>query len=125
MKKYYDVDLINYDGQEVKFKMSLGTREILAFEEVYQELTGKDNVTLFNSMNKIKAGDLKAIIALSVATLHEVNQQGIVKKQPITFNYFDDNFDLFANLPRVQEGFEVIFKDLKIKEDKEDQVQGK
>lgn len=125
MKKYFDIDLIDFDGVERPFKMCLGTREILAFEDVYQELTGDKKATLFNSMAKIQNGDLKAIIALSVATLHEVNKQGVMKKQTLTFNYFDDNFDLFENLPRIQEGFEVIFKDLKVKEDKEDKAQGK
>lgn len=125
MKKYFDVNLINFEGEEVPFRMALATREIISFEEIYQELTGNKKATLFNSMDKIKSGDLKALIALSLATLHKVNAQGVMDKRVMTFDEFDNNYDLFENLPRIQNGFEVIFKDLQVKEDKDDKEQGK
>ena len=54
-----------------------------------------------------------------------VNKQGVADKRPLTFEYFDDTFDLFENLPKMQEGFNTIFKDLKVKEDKDDKAEGK
>ena len=125
MKKQVNVTLVDYEGNEMEFIQCLGAREILNFEDIYRELTGNDNATLFNSMDKIQRGDMKAILALSIATLHKVNKQGVADKRPLTFEYFDDTFDLFENLPRMQEGFNTIFKDLKVKEDKDDKAEGK
>ena len=120
MKKQLDTILVDFEGNEHKFIMQLGTREILKFDELIAEITGNEKANLFNSMQEIQNGDLKTVLALCLATLKPVNRQGIMDKRGITFSYFDDNFDLFTNLPRMQENLGVLFKDLQVKEDKAD-----
>lgn len=120
MKKQLDTILIDFDGNEHQFIMQLGTREILKFDELIAEITGNEKANLFNSMQEIQNGDLKTVLALCLATLKPVNRQGIMDKRGITFSYFDDNFDLFTNLPRMQENLGILFKDLQVKEDKAD-----
>lgn len=120
MKKQLDTILVDFEGNEHQFVMQLGTREILKFDELIAEITGNEKANLFNSMQEIQNGDLKTVLALCLATLKPVNRQGIMDKRGITFSYFDDNFDLFINLPRMQENLGVLFKDLQVKEDKED-----
>lgn len=120
MKKQLDTVLVDFEGNEHQFVMQLGTREILKFDELIAEITGNEKANLFNSMQEIQNGDLKTVLALCLATLKPVNRQGIMDKRGITFSYFDDNFDLFTNLPRMQENLGVLFKDLQVKEDKED-----
>ena len=120
MKKQLDTILVDFEGNEHQFIMQLGTREILKFDELIAEITGNEKANLFNSMQEIQNGDLKTVLALCLATLKPVNRQGIMDKRGITFSYFDDNFDLFTNLPRMQENLGVLFKDLQVKEDKAD-----
>ena len=120
MKKQLDTILVDFDGNEHQFIMQLGTREILKFDELIAEITGNEKANLFNSMQEIQNGDLKTVLALCLATLKPVNRQGVMDKRGITFSYFDDNFDLFTNLPRMQENLGVLFKDLQVKEDKAD-----
>lgn len=120
MKKQLDTILVDFEGNEHQFIMQLGTREILKFDELIAEITGNEKANLFNSMQEIQNGDLKTVLALCLATLKPVNRQGIMDKRGITFSYFDDNFDLFTNLPRMQENLGVLFKDLQVKEDRED-----
>ena len=120
MKKQLDTILVDFEGNEHQFVMQLGTREILKFDELIAEITGNEKANLFNSMQEIQNGDLKTVLALCLATLKPVNRQGIMDKRGITFSYFDDNFDLFTNLPRMQENLGILFKDLQVKEDKED-----
>ena len=120
MKKQLDTILVDFEGNEHQFVMQLGTREILKFDELIAEITGNEKANLFNSMQEIQNGDLKTVLALCLATLKPVNRQGIIDKRGITFSYFDDNFDLFTNLPRMQENLGVLFKDLQVKEDKAD-----
>ena len=120
MKKQLDTILVDFDGNEHQFIMQLGTREILKFDELIAEITGNEKANLFNSMQEIQNGDLKTVLALCLATLKPVNRQGIMDKRGITFSYFDDNFDLFTNLPRMQENLGILFKDLQVKEDKAD-----
>ena len=120
MKKQLDTILVDFEGNEHQFVMQLGTREILKFDELIAEITGNEKANLFNSMQEIQNGDLKTVLALCLATLKPVNRQGVMDKRGITFSYFDDNFDLFTNLPRMQENLGVLFKDLQVKEDKED-----
>ena len=120
MKKQLDTILVDFEGNEHQFVMQLGTREILKFDELIAEITGNEKANLFNSMQEIQNGDLKTVLALCLATLKPVNRQGIMDKRGITFSYFDDNFDLFTNLPRMQENLGVLFKDLQVKEDKAD-----
>ena len=120
MKKQLDTVLVDFEGNEHQFVMQLGTREILKFDELIAEITGNEKANLFNSMQEIQNGDLKTVLALCLATLKPVNRQGVMDKRGITFSYFDDNFDLFANLPRMQENLGVLFKDLQVKEDKAD-----
>lgn len=120
MKKQLDTILVDFDGNEHQFIMQLGTREILKFDELIAEITGNEKANLFNSMQEIQNGDLKTVLALCLATLKPVNHQGVMDKRGITFSYFDDNFDLFTNLPRMQENLGILFKDLQVKEDRED-----
>ena len=120
MKKQLDTILVDFEGNEHQFVMQLGTREILKFDELIAEITGNEKANLFNSMQEIQNGDLKTVLALCLATLKPVNRQGIMDKRGFTFSYFDDNFDLFTNLPRMQENLGVLFKDLQVKEDKAD-----
>ena len=120
MKKQLDTILVDFEGNEHQFVMQLGTREILKFDELIAEITGNEKANLFNSMQEIQNGDLKTVLALCLATLKPVNRQGVMDKRGITFSYFDDNFDLFTNLPRMQENLGVLFKDLQVKEDKAD-----
>ena len=120
MKKQLDVILIDFDGNEKQFVMQLGTREILHFDELIAEITGNEKANLFNSMDKINQGDLKTVLAICLATLKPVNKQGVIDNRGITFSYFDDNFDLFTNLPKMQSNLEVLFKDLQVKPDKND-----
>lgn len=121
MKKYAEVTLINYDGEEKLYTMCLGSRELIAFEDIYGELSGTEQ-TLFESMDKIKKGDLKSLMALASATLHETTPQGITKKQPLGFDKFDDEIPLMLNMSAIQEGFQQVMRDLQVKSDKSDNV---
>lgn len=114
MKRYVDVKIVNFEGNEVEYSMSLGTREIIFFEREFKSMSGDNNATLFNSLHLLEQGDLTFIIALVCSTLHEKNN-GVINPQPIGFDKFDAEYNLFSNIDAIMKGLEVVMQDLQIK----------
>lgn len=113
MKRYVDVQLVNYEGETKEYSMSLGTREIIAFEREYKSMSGDNKATLFNSLHLLEQGDLTFIIALVCSTLHE-KYNGVSNIQPIGFNKFDTEFSLFVNIETIMNALEIVLQDLQI-----------
>lgn len=113
MKRYHDVKLTDYEGNEREFVMTMATKNIVAFEQIYRELTGDNKATLFNSIEKLQQGDIAVIVSLVSASIHE-KVNGIPAKYPFGYDRFDDEFNLLENVDVLMQGLDVVMKDLKI-----------
>lgn len=111
MKRIIDLEINLYDGSLENFKVYIGARELMFYEQETLKVLGKEH-SFIQDLEKIQDLSMTTITMMISSTLHFVG-----RKQPVGFDFVDDNIDIMKNMEQIMKAIGGCLDDLNVKVD--------
>lgn len=111
MKRIIDLEIKLYDGSLEKFKVYIGARELMFYEQETLKVLGKEH-SFIQDLEKIQDLSMTTICMMISSTLHFEG-----KKQPVGFEFVDANIDFMKNMEEIMKAIGSCLEDLNVPSD--------